>query len=119
MNMRFLGAQPTIVSKVSDLIGRTPLFELVRGANGARMVLKLESTNPTGSAKIRMARQMLDEAERDGSLRAAGRVIESTSGNTGMGLALRIGRAMHYASPLCRDGGWMHRRPGRNVRLER
>ncbi|WP_260464126.1 cysteine synthase family protein [Burkholderia sp. Bp8963] len=93
MNMRFLGEQPTItvpaiVSKVSDLIGRTPLFELIRGANGARILLKLESTNPTGSAKIRMARQMLDEAEQDGSLRPAGSVIESTSGNTGMGLAL-------------------------------
>ncbi|TKC89833.1 cysteine synthase family protein [Trinickia terrae] len=91
--MRFMGEQPmiahpAIVSKVSDLIGRTPLFELIRGANGARIVLKLESTNPTGSAKIRMARQMLDEAEQDGSLRPAGRVIESTSGNTGMGLAL-------------------------------
>ncbi|RDK03544.1 cysteine synthase [Paraburkholderia lacunae] len=91
--MRSLREQPTItvpaiVSKVSDLIGRTPLFELLRGANGARILLKLESTNPTGSAKIRMARQMLDEAGQDGSLRPAGRVIESTSGNTGMGLAL-------------------------------
>ena len=93
MNMRLLSEHPTItvpaiVSKVSDLIGRTPLFELIRQANGARILLKLESTNPTGSAKIRMARQMLDEAEQDGSLRPAGRVIESTSGNTGMGLAL-------------------------------
>ena len=93
MNMRLLSEHPTItvpaiVSKVSDLIGRTPLFELIRKANGARILLKLESTNPTGSAKIRMARQMLDEAEQDGSLRPAGRVIESTSGNTGMGLAL-------------------------------
>ncbi|KVN65749.1 cysteine synthase family protein [Burkholderia anthina] len=93
MNVRFLGEQatitvPAIVSKVSDLVGRTPLFELIRGADGARILLKLESTNPTGSAKIRMARQMLDEAERDGSLRPAGHVIESTSGNTGMGLAL-------------------------------
>ena len=93
MNMRFMSEQPTIavpaiVSKVSDLIGRTPLFELIRQANGARILLKLESTNPTGSAKIRMARQMLDEAEQDGRLRPAGRVIESTSGNTGMGLAL-------------------------------
>lgn len=79
---------PAIVSKVSDLIGHTPLFELIRSANGTRILLKLETTNPTGSAKIRMARQMLDEAERDGSLRPQGRVIESTSGNTGMGLAL-------------------------------
>jgi cystathionine beta-synthase len=93
MNMRLLAEQPTItvpaiVSKVSDLIGHTPLFELIRRADGARILLKLESTNPTGSAKIRMARQMLDEAEQNGSLRPAGRVIESTSGNTGMGLAL-------------------------------
>ena len=93
MNMRVMGERPTIavpaiVSKVSELIGRTPLFELIRSPNGARILLKLESTNPTGSAKIRMARQMLDEAQADGSLRAGGRVIESTSGNTGMGLAL-------------------------------
>ena len=93
MNMRLLAEQPTItvpaiVSKVSDLIGHTPLFELIRRADGARILLKLESTNPTVSAKIRMARQMLDEAEQNGSLRPAGRVIESTSGNTGMGLAL-------------------------------
>ena len=93
MNTRSFAEQPTItvpaiVSQVSDLIGRTPLFELIRAKSGARILLKLESTNPTGSAKIRMARQMLDEAEQDGSLRPAGRVIESTSGNTGMGLAL-------------------------------
>jgi cystathionine beta-synthase len=93
MNMRLMGepsaiVHPPIVSKVSDLVGRTPLFELIRAANGTRILLKLESTNPTGSAKIRMARQMLDEAAEDGSLKPRGRVIESTSGNTGMGLAL-------------------------------
>lgn len=93
MDMRFAGGQPmlahpAVVSKVSDLIGRTPLFELVRRRDGARILLKLESTNPTGSAKIRMAQQMLDAAEADGSLPRDGRVIESTSGNTGMGLAL-------------------------------
>ena len=108
MNMRFMSEQPTIavpaiVSKVSDLIGRTPLFELIRQANGARILLKLESTNPTGSAKIRMARQMLDEAEQDGRLRPAGRVIESTSGNTGMGLALLAAeRGYHFTAVVDR-----------------
>ncbi|WP_051710252.1 cysteine synthase family protein [Andreprevotia chitinilytica] len=83
-----LAARPAIVNRVSDLIGHTPLFELLRTADGRRIVLKLEQSNPTGSAKIRMAQQMLDEAEQDGSLRPGGRVVESTSGNTGMGLAL-------------------------------
>ncbi|MGH3786451.1 MAG: PLP-dependent cysteine synthase family protein [Pseudonocardiaceae bacterium] len=83
------GGQPiTIVTRVSDLIGRTPLFELCRTATGTRLLLKLEQFNPTNSAKTRMARQMVLDAERDGRLPPGGHIIESTSGNTGLGLAL-------------------------------
>ncbi|MBW8832484.1 MAG: cysteine synthase family protein [Burkholderiales bacterium] len=77
-----------IATRTSDLIGHTPLMELLTTRFGTRVLLKLEQFNPTGTAKIRMARQMLDEAEAQGLLKPGGWVIESTSGNTGMGLAL-------------------------------
>ncbi|MFJ6577748.1 cysteine synthase family protein [Streptomyces sp. NPDC091368] len=80
--------RPPVVTRITDLIGRTPLFELARADNGARLLLKLEMFNPTGSAKIRMARQMIDDAEHRGDLRDGGHIIESTSGNTGLGLAV-------------------------------
>ncbi|MFJ4096788.1 cysteine synthase family protein [Kitasatospora sp. NPDC089913] len=80
--------RPPVVSRISDLIGRTPLFELARADNGARLLLKLEMFNPTGSAKIRMARQMVLDAEERGELREGGHIVESTSGNTGLGLAV-------------------------------
>ncbi|MFE9218257.1 cysteine synthase family protein [Streptomyces lavendulae] len=80
--------RPPVVSRISDLIGYTPLFELARADNGARLLLKLEMFNPTGSAKIRMARQMVVDAEDRGLLREGGHIIESTSGNTGLGLAV-------------------------------
>ncbi|TBO54779.1 cysteine synthase family protein, partial [Streptomyces kasugaensis] len=70
------------------LIGYTPLFELCRTETGSRLLLKLEMYNPTGTAKIRMARQMVLDAEARGELRPGGRIIESTSGNTGLGLAV-------------------------------
>lgn len=77
-----------IVDRVSDLIGNTPLFELAVTPGGTRYFLKLEQFNPTGSAKIRMAREMILDAERRGQLQKNGHVIESTSGNTGLGLAV-------------------------------
>lgn len=77
-----------INSFVSELVGRSPLLEISLKGSGARLLLKLEQFNPTGSAKIRMARRMIDEAEASGKLRPGGRIVESTSGNTGMGLAL-------------------------------
>lgn len=80
---------PVIVRRVSELIGRTPLFELaVSPETGTRLLLKLETMNPTGTAKIRMARAMVLDAEQRGLLRPGGHIIESTSGNTGLGLAV-------------------------------
>ncbi|MGW7573462.1 cysteine synthase family protein [Streptomyces sp. NPDC054765] len=81
-------ARPAVVSRISDLIGYTPLLELCRTETGSRLLLKLEMYNPTGTAKIRMARAMVDAAEEAGELRPGGRIIESTSGNTGLGLAV-------------------------------
>ncbi|MBD0841680.1 cysteine synthase family protein [Streptomyces sp. TRM68416] len=80
--------RPAVVSRVTDLIGHTPLLELCRTATGSRLLLKLEQFNPTGTAKIRMARQMVVDAEERGLLRPGGRIVESTSGNTGLGLAV-------------------------------
>jgi cystathionine beta-synthase len=81
-------AHPPVVRNVSDLIGRTPLLELGRTDHGARLLLKLEMFNPTGTAKIRMAQEMVRDAEERGALRPGGRIVESTSGNTGLGLAV-------------------------------
>ena len=80
-----------IYASVDQLIGNTPLLELqrLRQEHGfsARLLVKLESQNPGGSAKDRVARNMLDTAEREGILRAGSVIIEPTSGNTGIGLA--------------------------------
>jgi cysteine synthase A len=78
--------QPTIL----DRIGRTALVPLrhVVPANGARILLKLESENPTGSMKDRMALAMIAAAEADGRLRPGGAVVEYTGGSTGVSLAL-------------------------------
>ncbi|MGO4458976.1 cysteine synthase family protein [Streptomyces sp. M-16] len=80
--------RPALVSRVSELVGYTPLLELARTVTGSRLLLKLEMFNPTGTAKIRMARAMVDAAEAAGELRPGGRIVESTSGNTGLGLAV-------------------------------
>jgi cystathionine beta-synthase len=77
-----------IATACSELIGTTPLYELARTGSGSRLLLKLEQFNPTGSCKVRMAREMILAAERDGKLKPGGHIVEPTSGNTGMGLAL-------------------------------
>lgn len=86
--IRHSGAARRIVHSVSELIGATPLLQLAELENGTRYLLKLEQFNPTGSMKIRMARQMVLDAERAGELIPGGHIIESTSGNTGLGLAV-------------------------------
>ncbi|MDO5399371.1 MAG: cysteine synthase A [Eubacteriales bacterium] len=87
-----------IYKSVSELIGATPLLELCSLAQGlpARVLVKLESRNPAGSAKDRVARAMLDDAEAKGILKPGSTVIEPTSGNTGIGLcAVAASRGYH------------------------
>ncbi len=74
---------------ILDLIGGTRLYPLqfLPPSGGARILLKLESGNPTGSMKDRMALAMVEAAERDGRLRPGGSVVEYTGGSTGVSLA--------------------------------
>ncbi len=76
-------------TKIGDLIGFTPLVDLSALVGGRATLLgKREAANPGGSVKDRIARAMIDAAEADGSLQPGGTIIEPTSGNTGVGLAM-------------------------------
>ena len=75
-------------NSILDSIGNTPLVRMNRIVGGdVRLLAKLESFNPMGSVKDRIARAMIDDAEARGLLHPGGVVIEPTSGNTGIGLA--------------------------------
>ena len=80
-----------IYTSADQLIGKTPLLELTHIEKAydlkARVLAKLEYFNPAGSAKDRVAREMMDEAEKSGKLKPDSVIIEPTSGNTGIGLA--------------------------------
>ncbi|WP_432974651.1 cysteine synthase A [Dactylosporangium sp. CA-233914] len=86
---------------ITALIGRTPLIRLSRFEPGlpARLLAKLEAANPGGSVKDRIALAMIEAAEAAGALRPGGRIVEATSGNTGIGLAL-IAAARGYRLTL-------------------
>ena len=78
-----------VKNSVLDCIGGTPLVELSRvGAGAARVLAKVEFFNPGGSAKDRIGVAMIDAAEKAGALKSGGLIIEPTSGNTGIGLAI-------------------------------
>ncbi len=81
-----------IASDMTALVGHTPLVELARYSAkyglGAHLVAKVESMNPSDSVKARATLAMVEDAERRGLLRAGGTIIEPTSGNTGIGLAM-------------------------------
>ncbi|MYB76464.1 MAG: pyridoxal-phosphate dependent enzyme [Chloroflexi bacterium] len=79
-----------IYNNVLQLIGRTPLVRLNRlpGPDSATVLAKIESRNPGGSVKDRIGLAMIDAAEREGKLKPGDTVVEPTSGNTGIGLAV-------------------------------
>ena len=80
----------TCTGSILDLIGSTPVARLTRlpGKEDAEIWGKLESLNPGGSVKDRICRSMVEDAERRGLLKPGGTIVEPTSGNTGIGLAL-------------------------------
>ncbi len=92
-----------IFERLTDLVGRTPIISLKRLAVGhglaAEILVKLESANPGGSVKDRIALNMIETAEREGRLKPGGTLIEATSGNTGIGLAW-IGAVKGYSVVL-------------------
>lgn len=90
-----------IANSVADLVGRTPIVKLnnVTGENEGTVYVKLEYFNPGSSVKDRLALAMIEAAEKDGTLKPGGTIIEPTSGNTGIGLAM-IAAAKGYKSIL-------------------
>lgn len=96
---------------IEDTIGRTPLIFLQRLAAGlkGRVAIKLESRNPTGSVKDRVALALVREAEADGRLHPGGTIVAATSGNTGLALA-QIANARGYKVRLTIPEDWAHER---------
>ena len=86
-----------IANNITELIGQTPMVKLNRivELESADIYLKLESFNPGGSVKDRIANYMIEIAEKEGKLKEGGTIIEPTSGNTGIGLAM-VGAAKGY-----------------------
>lgn len=86
-----MGARiPRLAKNALDLIGNTPMVELhkVSPRSGATVLAKMESMNPAGSVKDRISWAMVEEAERQGRLSPGATIVEPTSGNTGIGLAM-------------------------------
>lgn len=94
---------PAPFASILDAIGDTPILQLraLAPASGARVLVKLESTNPTGSLKDRMALAMIEAARADGRLAPGGAVVEYTGGSTGVSLAFvcaALGHPLHIVS---------------------
>ncbi len=86
-----------ILNNIGELVGNTPILRLnnIKEEGMAEILVKIESFNPSGSVKDRAALYMIEAAEREGILTKGGTIIEPTSGNTGVGLAM-IGAAKGY-----------------------
>jgi len=93
------------VNSLLDLIGDTPLVKLDRTTDGASplVLAKVEYLNPGGSVKDRIATRMVEAAEASGELRPGGTIVEPTSGNTGVGLALVAQSRGYYCVFVCPD----------------
>lgn len=92
-----------IASNVTELIGNTPLVELNKYGKAhcvnAHIIAKCEQKNPGGSAKDRIAMNIISNAEKEGKLKKGGMIIEATSGNTGVGIAL-VSAVMDYKAVI-------------------
>jgi cysteine synthase A len=102
----------TLASSVLQTIGRTPLVALRRLSpeRGATVALKLEYANPGGSIKDRIALQIIEDAERSGRLAPGGTVVELTSGNTGIGLAIACAVKGYRMIAVMSEGNSLERR---------
>lgn len=103
-----------IYKSVEELIGKTPLLELTHleqkmGLN-ANLLAKVEALNPGGSAKDRVAKRMVEDAEKAGILKEGATIIEPTSGNTGIGLAVMAAARGYRAIIVMPDTMSMERR---------
>jgi len=85
-----LKSSPHIASTITDLIGKTPMLQLSSVTKGleASIVCKLESHEPCNSVKDRIGKSMIEEAEKRGAIKPGDLLVEPTSGNTGIGLAM-------------------------------
>lgn len=90
-----------VVNSVAELVGQTPIVKLnhATGENEGNVYVKLEFFNPGSSVKDRIALAMIEAAEKDGTLKPGGTIIEPTSGNTGIGLAM-VAAAKGYRAIL-------------------
>src|ERR1700742_132339 len=93
--------EPMIAGSVLDLIGDTPLIRLKgpSAATGCEILGKAEFLNPGQSVKDRAALWIIRDAEKRGTLRPGGRIVEGTAGNTGIGLAM-VARALGYKATI-------------------
>ncbi len=99
------GVGMEIHDSLLDLVGNTPMVKVDRVKDGARglILAKVEYLNPGGSVKDRIAVRMVDEAERSGALQPGGTIVEPTSGNTGVGLALVAQQRGYQCVFVCPD----------------
>jgi len=99
------------INRLTDLIGSTPLLRLdsMLEADGAALFAKWEGANPGGSVKDRVAAALIADGERSGALPPGGEIVEPTSGNTGIGLAL-VGRAKGYRVTVVLPEGYSEER---------
>lgn len=100
-----------IYENILELIGNTPMVRLAKvvDKNSARILAKLEMFNPGGSVKDRIALNMVEQAEKKGLLKPGSVIVEPTSGNTGIGLAI-VGRVKGYKVVLTMPDGMSHER---------
>src|ERR1700755_1564269 len=95
-----------VYNSLSGLVGNTPLVRLrsvTRGIPGATVLAKVEYFNPGGSVKDRIALRMVAAAEENGALRPGGTIVEPTSGNTGVGLAIVAAERGYRCVFVCPD----------------
>jgi cystathionine beta-synthase len=99
--------RPAMAETILDLIGNTPIVKVKRlmAEHGvtATIAIKMEPLNPGGSAKDRIAVAMIDAAERDGLIKPGGTIVEPTSGNTGVGLAIVAAQRGYKCVFVCTD----------------